>query len=95
MNRRSLILTAAATAAAPSALAAPPAPRMSIATFAELKTPLPLPYDEAADANAAVDRARSEARRKGKRLIIDLGGNWCPDCRVLAGTMALPNSTGS
>ena len=91
MNRRRLILTAAAAAAAaPPALAARQAPRMSIATFAELKTPLPLPYDEAADANPVVDRARAEARRKGKRLIIDLGGNWCPDCRVLAGTMALP-----
>jgi len=63
---------------------------MSIATFAELKTPLPLPYDEAADANAVVDRARAEARRKGKRLIIDLGGNWCADCRILAGVMELP-----
>ena len=64
MNRRRLILTAAAsTVAAQPALAARPAPRMSIATFAELKTPLPLPYDEAADANAAVDRARTEARR--------------------------------
>jgi thiol-disulfide isomerase/thioredoxin len=91
MNRRNLILTAAAaTAAAPPALAAKPAPRLSIRTFAELKTPLPLPYDEAADASAVVDRARAQARRQGKRLLIDLGGNWCPDCRILAGTMALP-----
>jgi hypothetical protein len=37
MNRRRLILTAvAATAAAPPALAAKPAPRLSIKTFAEL-----------------------------------------------------------
>ena len=90
MNRRRLILTAAATAAASPALAAPAAPRMSVATFAELKTPLPLPYDEAADADAVVDRARTQARRQGKRLLIDLGGNWCPDCRILAATMALP-----
>lgn len=90
MNRRRLILAAAALASASPAFAARPAPRMSVKTFAELKTPLPLPYDEAADASAAVDRARTQARRQGKRLIIDLGGNWCPDCRVLAGTMALP-----
>ena len=90
MKRRDLILTAAATAVAPPALAAKPAPRLSVKTFAELKTPLPLPYDEAADASAVVDRARAQARRQGKRLLIDLGGNWCPDCRILAGTMALP-----
>ena len=23
-------------------------------------------------------------------MLIDLGGNWCPDCRILAGTMRLP-----
>lgn len=79
MNRRRLLLTAAAATAAPPALAARPAPRLSIKTFAELKTPLPLPYDEAADADAVVDRARTQARRQGKRLLIDLGGNWCPD----------------
>ncbi|MCA6230612.1 MAG: thioredoxin family protein [Phenylobacterium sp.] len=90
MNRRRLLLTAAAATAAPPALAAGSAPRLSIKTFAELKTPLPLPYDEAADADAVVDRARTQARRQGKRLLIDLGGNWCPDCRILAATMALP-----
>lgn len=67
-----------------------PAPRMAIASFAQLKTPLPYPYDERADANAAVAAARARARQAHKLLLIDLGGNWCPDCRILAGTMAQP-----
>ena len=90
MKRRSLLALPLALLAAGPARAARPAPRLSIRSFAELKTPLPLPYDEGADATAAVDAARRKARREGKRLLIDLGGNWCPDCRILAGTMALP-----
>lgn len=71
-------------------LAAPPAPHVSVATTAALPQPLPFPYDERADAPAAVARARAQARAQGKRLLIDLGGNWCPDCRVLAAVMRLP-----
>jgi thiol-disulfide isomerase/thioredoxin len=69
---------------------AAPAPRVGIASFAQLQTPLPYPYDEAANANAAVAAAKARARREHKLLLIDLGGNWCADCRILAGTMALP-----
>jgi thiol-disulfide isomerase/thioredoxin len=69
---------------------AAPAPKMAIASFAQLKTPLPYPYDEHADANAAVAAARARARARHKLLLIDLGGNWCPDCRILAGTMEEP-----
>ena len=69
--------------------AAPP-PKMAIASFAQLKTPLPYPYDEHADANAAVAAAKARARDHHRLLLIDLGGNWCPDCRILAGTMEEP-----
>jgi thiol-disulfide isomerase/thioredoxin len=68
------------------------APRLSITSFAQLSTPLPYPYDEHADAKAAVAQAMALARATHKRLLIDLGGNWCPDCRVLAGTLALPEA---
>ena len=74
---------------AATAMAAP-APRVGIASFAQLQTPLPYPYDEAADANALVAAARARARAHHKLLLIDLGGNWCADCRILAGTIALP-----
>ena len=72
-----------------AALAAP-APRVGIASFAELPTPLPYPYDEAANADRTVAAAKARALAHRKLLLIDLGGNWCGDCRVLAGTMALP-----
>lgn len=63
------------------------APRMTIASFNELEQPLPRPYDESSDADRAVAAARARARRAGKLLLIDLGGNWCLDCRILAGAM--------
>jgi thiol-disulfide isomerase/thioredoxin len=69
---------------------AAPAPRVAISSFAQLQTPLPYPYDEAANANAVVAAARARARAHHKLLLIDLGGNWCADCRILAGTMDLP-----
>ena len=66
------------------------APRMHAQTLDDL-APLPLPYDE--KANAARDVAKASARAKAahKLLLIDFGGNWCPDCRVLAGIMEQPD----
>lgn len=84
------LLLAAASALPAPALAAP-APRLAKSSFAALPQPLPLPYDEAADARADIARARDTARRNGRLLLIDLGGNWCPDCRILAATMRLPD----
>lgn len=69
---------------------AAPAPQVRIRDLKQLPQPLPLPYDETADANQQVARAKAKARAQGKKLLIDLGGNWCPDCRVLAGIMKLP-----
>ena len=79
----------AALALATSAPAAPArAPRVSAASFEAVSKPFP--YDESANADAAVAAAKARALRSHKRLLIDLGGNWCLDCRLLAGTMALP-----
>ena len=83
-------LLALALLAAPALAAAPAAPHMRAQSFEQLAKPLPLPYAESADANAAVAAAKARALRAHKRLLIDLGGNWCLDCRLLAGTMALP-----
>jgi thiol-disulfide isomerase/thioredoxin len=71
-------------------MAAGTAPHVRAQSFDQLAKPLPLPYDEKADAMAAVDKARARARAGRKVLLIDLGGNWCLDCRILAGTMDLP-----
>ena len=87
---KSLALALSAVLLAGTAIAAP-APQMSISSFAQLKTPLPYPYDEAANADAVVAKAKAQARAEHKLLIIDLGGNWCGDCRVLAGTMEQPD----
>ena len=90
MHRFLASIAAAALMAMASAAGAAPAPRVSITSYAQLATPLPRPYDEAANADVAVAKAKARARAHHKLLLIDLGGNWCGDCLVLAGTMALP-----
>jgi thiol-disulfide isomerase/thioredoxin len=87
--RLAALLLIVGAVAAPSLAATPP--KAEIASFADLKTPLPYPYDETADADAEVAKARARAKAHHKRLLIDLGGNWCGDCRVLAGTVELPS----
>jgi thiol-disulfide isomerase/thioredoxin len=86
---RPLVITGVLALMAGAAVAAP-APKVSIPTLAQLPTPLPLPYDPTADAKAQVAAAQAKARAEHKLLLIDLGGNWCGDCRVLAGIMRLP-----
>lgn len=71
-------------------VAATASPPQVTATMADLAQPLPLPYDTAADGAAQVAAAKARARAHHKLLLIDLGGNWCPDCRVLAAVVALP-----
>ena len=73
--------------------AAEQAPQItSVTDIKNLPTPLPFPYpyNEAVDADAAVEAAFARARANGKRVLIDLGGNWCADCRILSGIMELP-----
>jgi thiol:disulfide interchange protein len=53
-------------------------------------TPLDHPYDETLDAHAAIAQAFVKARAENKRVLIDLGGNWCLDCKILAAVMAKP-----
>lgn len=50
--------------------------------------PLPLPYDEHANAASDVAAAKKRAKAGKKLLLIDFGGNWCADCRILSGVMA-------
>jgi thiol-disulfide isomerase/thioredoxin len=81
------ILATVAALALAMPLTAATAPRMPITSFEQLAKPLPLPYDEKANANTQVAAAKARAKAQGKLLLIDLGGNWCLDCRLLAGTM--------
>jgi thiol-disulfide isomerase/thioredoxin len=72
------------------AAAAVTAPKVRIATMAELPVVIQNPYDETANADAAVDAALARAKAHHKRLLIDLGGNWCTDCKVFANVLELP-----
>ena len=62
------------------------------AGVADLKRPLPIPYDTKADAKAEIEQALIRAKADGKRVMVDFGGNWCTDCRVLAAVIALPSA---
>jgi thiol:disulfide interchange protein len=87
--RTIFVALAAVFALATAAMGVAP-PQASIKSFAEL-TPPTTPYEVSADADAAVNAAFHRARKSHKRVLIDLGGNWCGDCRILAGVMELPD----
>jgi thiol-disulfide isomerase/thioredoxin len=72
------------------AVAGVPAPVPGIRTLAELPVVTMTPYDEKSDAKAAVAAAFARAQHSHKRVLIDLGGNWCPDCIILANFLKLP-----
>ncbi len=40
-------------------------------------------YPEISEAQADLQTALVEARQTHKRIILDFGGDWCPDCQVL------------
>ena len=82
------LLFAAALLCTESAVAAT-SPRVSVASLSDISVP-DRPYDESADADRTVASAFARAKAEHKRVMIDLGGNWCGDCRVLAGIMNLP-----
>lgn len=65
-------------------------PHVHIANMADLPVVEMRPYDEAANADAAVNAAFERARKSHKRVLIDLGGNWCTDCIVFANVLRLP-----
>ena len=55
---------------------------------AKTVTPVQAPYDESVDAHAQVAKAIADAKASHKYVLLDFGGNWCPDCRVLAGVLS-------
>jgi thiol:disulfide interchange protein len=80
-----IALVMAAASATPSLAIVPPD-----VGAAQIEHPLPLPYSEHADAEVEIAKATVRARRTHKLLLLDLGGNWCLDCRVLAAVMDIP-----
>jgi thioredoxin 1 len=41
-------------------------------------------YDPRANSNAAIAQALKQAKADQKRVLLDFGADWCPDCQVLA-----------
>jgi thiol:disulfide interchange protein len=73
-----------------SASAATP-PVLALHDMRKLPVVVTAPYDEKADADTQVDAAFARAKQNGKLVLIDLGGNWCLDCIILANVMRLPD----
>jgi thiol-disulfide isomerase/thioredoxin len=90
MRLRTLLVALSILPFLASAAEAATAPTVRIASLAVLPVVERSPYDPNADATASVDAAFARAKKSGKRVLIDLGGNWCPDCIVLANLMQLP-----
>jgi thioredoxin 1 len=40
-------------------------------------------YPDVSRAGADIDAAMAEAARTHRRVLVDFGGNWCGDCKVL------------
>jgi len=47
---------------------------------AEEKAKLPKPYDPKADAQSDIDKLVAQAKKEGKNIMIQAGGNWCIWC---------------
>jgi thioredoxin 1 len=47
------------------------------------------PFTESADAHADVALALSRAAATHRYVLLDFGGNWCPDCRVTSGVLQM------
>ena len=45
------------------------------------------PYDESADAHAAIQQALQEAQTQKKKVLVIFGANWCKDCLELNKSM--------
>ena len=70
--------------------ASAPPPQLPITELKDLPIVTMQPYDEKANADAVVAAAFARAKKSHKLVLLDLGGNWCPDCVVLANVMRLP-----
>ena len=52
------------------------------------------PYPTEIDALAELEAAFECAAENGKRVLVNLGANWCPDARLLCAVMVSPDLEG-
>jgi thiol-disulfide isomerase/thioredoxin len=97
--------TPGTTATPPSqaAVTTPPSPAPPAVTVQPTTSPTVAPpsasavagwilYDPNLDAPAAVDAALAAAKEDGKRVMLEYGADWCPDCHVLASYLEDPRA---
>jgi thiol-disulfide isomerase/thioredoxin len=88
--RSSVFVFCGALLVAQAAMASVAPPKVQVQSLGDLPVVVMSPYDEKANADAVVNAAFARAKKDGKRVMIDLGGNWCTDCIVLANVLELP-----
>ena len=49
------------------------------------------PYDENANAGEQISDALETAKLKNRYVLLQMGGNWCPDCRTLGEYFSRPD----
>ena len=85
--RKKLALLAVTASLVLSAAAPPTLP---ITDLKQLPIVVQAPYDENANADAVVAAAFARAKKSHRLVMLDLGGNWCPDCIILHNLMEVP-----
>lgn len=63
--------------------------KIKIQESEELINPLPLPYERLEVTETQVLDFIAQSKVSNQSIII-FGANWCPDCRILEGTLLLP-----
>lgn len=54
--------------------------------------PVATPYPDTTVAHDQVAQAFALAQKTHRKVLLDFGGNWCPDCKMLSGIFALPDA---
>ena len=72
------VVTAGAVLAIGAMMAAAP-----MATAQSAPIPRAHIYPDVQTAHSDIQAALAKARKEHKRVILDFGGDWCPDCQVL------------
>ncbi|MFT8956844.1 MAG: thioredoxin family protein, partial [Gluconobacter oxydans] len=49
-------------------------------------------YPDTTVAHDQVAQAFALAQKTHRKVLLDFGGNWCPDCKMLSGIFALPDA---